>query len=66
MFSPVSLRLLLSCLVDADHTDTAMYQKTYLNDTRLIPLRPADRLSKLDQFVDKLPKEDSNLNNLRK
>ena len=51
---PVFLRLLLSCLVDADHTDTAIHYRRYPDDVNTTPLRPAERLAKLDQYVEEL------------
>jgi CRISPR-associated endonuclease Cas3-HD len=51
---PVFLRLLLSCLVDADHTDTAIHYRKYPDEVNTIPLRPAERLVKLDQYVEEL------------
>lgn len=51
---PVFLRLLLSCLVDADHTDTAIHYRRYPDVVNTIPLRPAERLAKLDKYVEEL------------
>ncbi len=46
-------RLTLSCLVDADHSDTAQhYQKE--KDLRGMPLRASERLAKLEQHVAEL------------
>lgn len=48
---PVLLRMALSCLADADHTDTARH---YGNDPaveRKLELRPAERLAQLDKYV---------------
>lgn len=53
-FSGVVRRLALSCLVDADHSDTAQH---YRNE-REVPapdLRAAERLSRLDEYVAGLP-----------
>jgi CRISPR-associated endonuclease/helicase Cas3 len=47
----VFLRLLLSCIVDADHTDTALHYQQYPVNEDIIPLRPAERLAKLDAHV---------------
>ena len=46
-------RLALSCLVDADHSDTARH---YQNEQDLdgLPLRAADRLAVLDEYVARL------------
>jgi CRISPR-associated endonuclease/helicase Cas3 len=43
-------RLALSCLVDADHSDTARH---YLRERELrgLPLRAGERLARLDQYV---------------
>ena len=43
-------RLALSCLVDADHSDTAQH---YRNERELngLPLRAAERLARLDEYV---------------
>ncbi|MHC1781280.1 MAG: CRISPR-associated endonuclease Cas3'' [Anaerolineaceae bacterium] len=66
--SSVFLRMLLSCLVDADHSDTALNYGKYLesmNDP--IPLRPVDRLALLESYVKKLGKrgKDDERNRLR-
>ena len=49
-FSGLVRRLALSCLVDADHSDTAQH---YRNERELngLPLRAAERLARLDQYV---------------
>jgi CRISPR-associated endonuclease/helicase Cas3 len=49
-FEGVLRRLALSCLVDADHSDTA---QNYLNERELSgePLRPVERLALLDSYV---------------
>ena len=51
----LSRRLLLSCLVDADHSDTAAH---YGNEPTVAPPLPRweERLTKLDEYVDKLPR----------
>ena len=47
---PLLFRLALSCLVDADHADTAFhYRDAPLFDDP--PLRPAERLAALDKYV---------------
>lgn len=66
--SSVFLRMLLSCLVDADHTDTASnYGKYPESVDNPIPLRPNDRLTLLDSYVKKLgePGKDNERNRLR-
>ncbi|MCB1226614.1 MAG: CRISPR-associated endonuclease Cas3'' [Verrucomicrobiales bacterium] len=51
----LSRRLLLSCLVDADHSDTARH---YGNEPEVLPPPPrwGERLAKLDEYVVKLPR----------
>lgn len=51
----LSRRLLLSCLVDADHSDTATH---YGNEPAVAPPLPrwGERLAKLDEYVSKLPR----------
>jgi CRISPR-associated endonuclease/helicase Cas3 len=63
----VFLRMLLSCLVDADHTDTASHYGKYPESADIIPLRPAERLVLLDRYVETLRKtgEDEERNRLR-
>ena len=62
----VFLRLLLSCVVDADHTDTAVNYKKYSEQMDIIPLRPGDRLAQLDKYVSDLKGEDNARNALRR
>lgn len=49
-FTGLLRRLALSCLVDADHSDTAQH---YRNERELngLPLRSVERLARLDQYV---------------
>jgi CRISPR-associated endonuclease Cas3-HD len=47
----VFLRLALSCLVDADHTDTAVNYGYYPDTENIIPLRAGDRLDQLDKYI---------------
>jgi CRISPR-associated endonuclease/helicase Cas3 len=51
----LSRRILLSCLVDADHSDTAAH---YGNEPTVSPALPhwGERLAKLDEYVAKLPR----------
>ena len=49
-FSGIVRRLALSCLVDADHSDTAQHYRKE-NDLRGVPLRAAERLAMLEQYV---------------
>lgn len=64
---PVFLRMLLSCLVDADHTDTASHYGKYPESADIIPLRPAERLVLLNRYIKTLGKsgEDDERNRLR-
>ncbi len=49
-FSGLVRRLALSCLVDADHSDTAQhYQRE--EELRGLPLRASERLAKLEKYV---------------
>jgi CRISPR-associated endonuclease/helicase Cas3 len=50
----VFLRLLLSCLADADHTDTARHYGKYSVKENPIELRPQERLKALNQYVAEL------------
>ncbi len=52
-FSGLVRRLALSCLVDADHSDTAQHYQQE-PDLGGPPLRAAERLAKLEQFVAEL------------
>lgn len=63
----VSLRMLLSCLVDADHTDTAIHYRKYPAEMSPIPLRAAERLAQLDQHIAELKQKgtDDDRNALR-
>lgn len=61
----VFLRLLLSCLADADHTDTAVNYKKYRVQPETIPLRPAERLAQLDKYVSGLKGNNDDRNSLR-
>jgi CRISPR-associated endonuclease/helicase Cas3 len=48
-------RLALSCLVDADHSDTAEHYGSETSQD-VQPLRPSERLAALDQYISSLPK----------
>lgn len=63
----VFFRLLLSCIVDADHTDTAIHYRRYPTDTNTISLLPAKRLAQLDRRVEELKQKglDDDRNALR-
>ncbi|WP_206812024.1 DEAD/DEAH box helicase [Paradesulfitobacterium ferrireducens] len=47
----VFLRMLLSCLVDADHTDTAIHYRKYQTEISPVKLRAAERLAQLDRQI---------------
>lgn len=63
----VFFRILLSCLVDADHTDAAKHNRQYPADAKDIPLRASERLLQLDSHVRKWKQSEpaSERNNLR-
>jgi CRISPR-associated endonuclease/helicase Cas3 len=52
-FSGLVRRLALSCLVDADHSDTAQHYRKE-RDLRGLPLRAAERLDRLEKYVAEL------------
>ncbi len=56
--STVFFRLALSCLVDGDHTDTAINYGNYPKSENPIKLRPVARLMALDDYVSKLGSDD--------
>jgi len=62
----VFLRLVLSCLADADHTDTATHYKKYPEHVNTVYLRPKERLNQLNNYInvlnDEKVKSDSNIN----
>ncbi|MBP8609238.1 MAG: CRISPR-associated endonuclease Cas3'' [Syntrophaceae bacterium] len=51
--TPLFMRMSLSCLVDADHTDTARHYNNVIPDGE-IQLQPEKRLTLLDNYVSKL------------
>lgn len=55
---PTFLRFALSCLVDADHTDTACHYNNVVPEG-VILLQPDKRLALLDKYVAGLPKKAS-------
>jgi CRISPR-associated endonuclease/helicase Cas3 len=61
----IFLRLALSCLVDADHTDTAVHYRDHTEPPPYIQLRPEERIEKLDNYVKSLNKADDERSNLR-
>lgn len=54
-YDPVSLRLALSCIVDADHTDTALHYRNEPLQDSYVALRPAERLKQLNAYITKKP-----------
>ena len=61
----VFLRILLSCLVDADHTDTARHYGRYPEIESAPELKPAERLAALGTFVANLDKEEKEVDEQR-
>lgn len=62
---PVFLRMALSCLADADHTDTASHYGQYPAEDEAPALRPAERLAQLDMWINRWDKKDER-NQLRR
>lgn len=56
--TPLFMRMALSCLVDADHTDTARNYNNVVPDGEIL-LYPDKRLTLLDKYVAGLPKKSS-------
>ncbi len=54
----VFFRMALSCLADADHTDTALAYHQAPRQEVLVPLRAVERLCALDRYVAKLGSHD--------
>ncbi|MDR1922606.1 MAG: CRISPR-associated protein [Candidatus Adiutrix sp.] len=54
----VFFRLLLSCLADADHSDTAAHYKKRPEKDNAVFLSPAERLRRLDEYVAGLGRDD--------
>ena len=61
----VFLRLLLSCIVDADHTNTAMHYEKHTKKKIMTRLLPEERLTALDRYVSGLGGEYNKRNDLR-
>lgn len=59
--SPQLMRIALSCLVDADHTDTSRHYKKAVPEGE-IPLHPEKRLELLDRYVENLSVKNSDKN----
>lgn len=53
----VLLRVLLSCLVDADHTNTAAHYGDYPSKEDFPLLRAKERLERLDKYVERYERE---------
>ncbi|MEN6412356.1 MAG: DEAD/DEAH box helicase [Veillonellales bacterium] len=56
----VFFRLLLSCISDADHTDTATHYRQYPSVEKTILLRPDERLARLDRCIAELQQKGAN------
>ncbi len=61
----VFFRLALSCLVDGDHTDTAINYGGYPATELEVKLRPKERLLALDNYINGLEKSDNERSSLR-
>lgn len=55
---PVFFRMILSCLSDADHTDTAVFYGQVPDREKMPQLRAKERLAALDQYVLSLGEKD--------
>lgn len=62
----IFFRMLLSCLADADHTNTAVNYNRYPVFMESSKLRPAERLERLDQYVAELSGNNEERDSLRK
>ncbi|MDR2404584.1 MAG: CRISPR-associated endonuclease Cas3'', partial [Spirochaetaceae bacterium] len=62
----IALRMVLSCLADADHTDSAVNRGDYPQSETIIPLRPAERLERLNKYVAAFGKEKDKRSVLRR
>ncbi len=58
--NPMFLRMALSCLADADHSDTAAVYGNTVNENNIPPLRAKERLEALDRYVNFLGGNDRN------
>jgi CRISPR/Cas system-associated endonuclease/helicase Cas3 len=61
----VFMRLALSCLADADHTDTSIHYRQYPVKESSLKLKPLKRLAALDRYVSGLPANDDERSLLR-
>ncbi|HHW37094.1 MAG TPA: DEAD/DEAH box helicase family protein [Bacillales bacterium] len=63
----IFFRMLLSCIADADHTDTSVNYGQYPADENVVPLCAAERLAQLDKYVESLKQQgaDGDRNSLR-
>ncbi|MFR1517694.1 MAG: DEAD/DEAH box helicase [Clostridia bacterium] len=55
----VFLRMALSCIADADHTDTARHYRKYPQMDEHIPLKAGERLARLDECVTDLQRNNA-------
>jgi CRISPR/Cas system-associated endonuclease/helicase Cas3 len=56
----IFFRLALSCLVDADHTDSACHYGEYLKNEQKIELKPSERLEKMNEYIASLSSKSNN------
>ena len=56
----IFLRVALSCIADADHTNTAQHYGKYPKEIKYLPLRAEERLSKLDHCISNIQKNSEN------
>lgn len=56
--NPMFIRMALSCLADADHSDTAGVYGDAVDESNLPQLRAKERLDALDKYVNSLGKND--------
>jgi len=61
----VFMRLALSCLSDADHTDTSIHYGQYPEKKSSPALKPSERLAALDRYVSGLSANDDERSRLR-
>lgn len=59
-YHSVFFRMLLSCVADADHTDTAINYRKYPVNAKAVQLRPTERLEQLDRHVATLKQKGAN------